>query len=119
MNFFCVLFFIHQEMLSSEQFSKNYVLNHYNFDDEEQPSGHLYAWSDPEEWFHYWDDNEDNSNVWVFSNPPKRWKCGIVHLASYSLVSDKQLKYKSFLRAVYILNRIKKAAEELGLDCGK
>lgn len=107
-----------KEMFSSEQFSKNYVLNHYNFDDEEQPSGHLYAWSDPEEWFHYWDDNEDNSNVWVFSNPPKRWKCGIVHLASYSLVSDKQLKYKSFLRAVYILSRIKKAAEELGLDCG-
>lgn len=106
------------EMFSSEQFCKNYVLRHYNFDDEEEPSGHLYEWSDPDEWFHYWDDNEDNSNVWVFSNLPKRWKCGIVHLASYSLASVKQLKYKDFLQAVYILMRIKKAAEELELDCG-
>lgn len=105
--------------MSSEQFCKNYVLSHYNFDDEEEPSGHLKDWTDPEEWFCYWDENEDKSNVWVFSDPPKRWKCGIVHLADYSLESHQELKYKDFLQAVYILCRIQKAATELGLDCGK
>lgn len=105
------------EIISSEQFCKRYVLSHYDFDDEEVPTGHLKEWQDPEEWFYYWDENADKSNVYVFSDPPKRWKCGIVHLANYTLQSDKELKYKDFFRAVCILKRILKAAMELDLDC--
>ncbi|KAJ7340456.1 hypothetical protein OS493_003204 [Desmophyllum pertusum] len=107
-----------KELLSSEQFCKNYVLSHYNFDDEEEPTGHLQSWSDPDKCFYYWDENDDKSNLWVFSDPPKRWKCGIVHLVDYALGSHKELKYKDFLQAVYILIRIQIAAEELELDCG-
>ena len=107
--------------MSSEQFCKNYVLSHYNFNDEEQPSGYLGVWSNPDDWFCYWDHDysEDKSKLWVFSNPPKRWKCGIVHLADYSLKSHKELKYKDFLWAVYILTRIEKATKELMLTFGK
>lgn len=116
----CLSFsFVNQELLSSEQFCKNYVLSHYNFTDEEKPSGHLKVWTTPDEWFYYWDENAEKSNVYVFSDPPKRWKCGIVHLADYTLGSDKELKYKDLLKAVYILTRIQIAAEELELDCGK
>ena len=111
--------FVIQELLSSEQFCKDYVLSHYDFNDEEEPSGHLKVWTTPDEWFYYWDENANKSNVYVFSDPPKRWKSGIVHLADYTLGSDKELKYKDLLKAVYILTRIQTAAEELGLDCGK
>ena len=55
----------------------------------------------------------------MFSDPPERWKCGIVHLAKYKLESDKYLRYKDFFQAVAILMRIQKAAEQLDLDCGK
>ncbi|XP_078347421.1 uncharacterized protein LOC144632613 isoform X2 [Oculina patagonica] len=106
-----------KDLLSSEQFSKNYVLSHYDFNDEEEQSGHLQVWTTPDEWFYYWDENADKSNLYVFSDPPKRWKCGIVHLADYSLGSDKELKYKDLQKAVYILARIQTAAEELELDC--
>ena len=97
------------------------MLSHYNFNDEEQPSGYLGVWSNPDDWFCYWDHDysEDKSKLWVFSNPPKRWKCGIVHLADYSLKLHKELKYKDFLRAVYILTRIEKATKELMLTFGK
>ena len=54
--------------------------------------------------------------MYVFADPPKRWKSGIVHLAEYSLESDKNLRYKDFFRAVTILMRIQKAAVELKLD---
>ena len=95
------------------------MLEHYNLTDEEMPSGHLKVWTTPDEWFHYWEDNADQSNVYVFSDPPKRWKCGIVHLADYTLGSDTELKYKDLLKAVYILTRIQIAAAELELDCSK
>ena len=111
-----------QEVISSESFYKAYTLSHYNFDNEEQPSGHLAAWQDPEEWFCYWDDSyadDKTADAYVFSDPPERWKCGIVHLAKYKLESDKDLRYKDFFRAVAILMRIQKAAEQLDLDCGK
>ena len=95
------------------------MLSHYDFNDEEEASGHLKGWTTPDEWYCYWEENEDQSNVYVFSDPPKRWKCGIVHLADYALGSDKELKYKNLLKAVYILTRIQTAAEELNLDCCK
>ena len=106
-------------VISSEQFCKSYVLSHYDFEDEETPSGHLAGWLVPDTWYPYWDENADKSNMFVFSDPPKRWKCGIVHLAKYTLQSHKELKYKDFFQAVYILMRIQKAAEELQLDCGE
>jgi len=108
-----------KELLSSEQFCKRYALRHYNLTDEEEPAGHLNVWTTPDEWFYYWDENADLSNVYVFSDPPKRWKCGIVHLADYTLESDKELKYKDLLKALYILTRIQIAAVELDLDCRK
>ena len=116
------LFTFIQEVISSESFYKTYTLGHYNFDDEEQPSGHLAVWQNPEEWFCYWNDDnndDDDSDLYVFADPPKRWKCGIVHLAEYKLESDKDLRYKDFYRAVAILMKIQKAADELQLDCGK
>ncbi|XP_078346773.1 uncharacterized protein LOC144632041 [Oculina patagonica] len=106
-----------KELLSSELFCKNYVLSHYDFNDEEEPSGHLLTWSSPDNWTWYWNENADCSNVYVFSDPPKRWKCGIIHLANYTLGSDKELKYKHLLKAVYILARIQTAAHKLALDC--
>ena len=57
--------------------------------------------------------------MYVFADPPKRWKCGIVHLPEYSLESDKNLRYKDFFQAVTILMRIQKAAVEFQLDCRK
>lgn len=95
------------------------MLKHYDFDDEEEPTGHLAEWEDPDNWFYYWEENADKSNVFVFSDPPKRWKCGIVHLAKFKLESHKELKYKDFFQAVRILTRIQKAATELELDCSK
>lgn len=83
------------------------------------PTGHLHSWQDPEEYFCYWDANDDGSNMYIFSDPPKRWKCGIVHLAEFTLQSYKELKYKDFLQAVGILMRIQRAAGELELDVGK
>ena len=76
-------------------------------------------WTDPNNWFCYWA-HYDNPEAWIFSNPPKRWKCGIVHLTDYALETHPDLKYKDFCRAVYILSRIQKVAEpeELRLDCG-
>jgi len=76
-------------------------------------------WTDPNNWFCYWARYDNPEEAWVFSNPPKRWKCGIVHLADYALETHDDLKYKDFCRAVYILSRIQKAAEpeELRLDC--
>lgn len=116
----CIFTFT-QQVISSESFYKTYTLSHYSFDDEEQPSGHLEVWQNPEEWFCYWNDdkNDDESDLYVFADPPKRWKCGIVHLAEYKLESDKELRYKDFFRAVAILMKIQKAADELQLDCGK
>ena len=77
-------------------------------------------WTDPNNWFCYWARYDNPEEAWVFSNPPKRWKCGIVHLADYALETHADLKYKDFCRAVYILSKIQKAAEpeELRLDCG-
>jgi len=96
------------------------VFSHYNLEVEEQPSGLLKMWTDPNNWFCYWARYDNPEEAWVFSNPPKRWKCGIVHLADYALETHDDLKYKDFCRAVYILSRIQKAAEpeELRLDCG-
>ena len=106
-------------LLSSEQFCKRYVYSHYNLEDEEGSSGILGKWSDDDVWACYWIDDfdYDDPEAWVFSDPPRRWKCGIVHLADYDLRMQKDLKYKDFLRAVYILCRIQKAADELDLDC--
>ena len=111
--------FLSQEAISSEQFFKSYVLHHYDFEDEKEPSGHLAEWQNPDDWFYYWEENADKSNLYVFSDPPKRWKCGIVHLAKYTLESHKDLKYRDFFQAVLVLMRIQKAADELNLDCGK
>lgn len=105
--------------MTSEQFWKSYTLKHYDFSDEEAPTGHLEVWQDPEEWYCYWDDREDKSDIHVFSDPPKRWKCGIVHLANFTLGSDKDIKYKDFLRAIVILMKLHKAGGELQLDCGE
>ncbi|KAJ7340458.1 hypothetical protein OS493_003206 [Desmophyllum pertusum] len=52
------------------------------------------------------------NEAWVFSDLPKRWKCGIVHLADYALEADRELKYKDLCRAVYILSRIQREAKE-------
>ena len=108
-------------LLSSEQFCKRYLYRHYNLEDEERPSGILGTWSNNDIWACYWLDSDpydyDDPEFWVFSDPPRRWKCGIVHLADYDLKMHKDLKYKDFLRAVYILCRIQKAAYELDLDC--
>lgn len=106
-----------QEFLSSEQFCKRYVFSHYNLEDEELPSGLLGMWSDNNIWACYWAPS-DEPDAWVFSDPPKRWKCGIVHLADYDIKEHEDLRYKDFLHAVYILCRIQKAAEpdELRLD---
>lgn len=111
-------FFCCQELLSSEQFSKRYAFNHYNLDVEDEPTGFLKTWSNPDSWFCYWACRETANQAWVFSDLPKRWKCGIVHLADYSLETHAGLKYKDFCRAVYILTRIQKMAKELRLDCG-
>ena len=77
-------------------------------------------WTDPDNWFCYWARRGD-PNYWVFADPPKRWKCGVVHLAEYELETHRELRYKDFCRALYILSRIQKAAEpeELRLDCSK
>lgn len=77
-------------------------------------------WTDPDNWFCYWAQWSD-PNYWVFADPPKRWKCGVVHLAEYELETHRELRYKDFCRALYILSRIQKAAEpeELQLDCSK
>jgi len=105
------------DLLSSEQFCKRYVLSHHNLEVEEQPSGLLKMWNDPDDWLCSWAHHEEEA--WVFSKPPKRWKCGIVHLRDYALETHADLKYKDFCRAVYILSRIQKAAEpeELQLHC--
>ena len=97
------------------------MLSNYDFNDEKEPSGHLRKWTSPDDWHCYWarHENANKSTIWVFSDPPKRWKCGIVHLADYTLGSDKELKYKDLLKAVYILSRIQTAAHELSLDCCK
>ena len=113
------------------------MLSHYDFNDEEEPSGHLQVWTlaTPGDWSEdessVSDDSsedesssnddlsEDESSVYMFSDPPKRWKCGIVHLADYTLGSDKELKYKDLLKAVYILTRIQTAGDELDLLCCK
>lgn len=107
-----------KELLSSEQFYKRYVLSHFNLELEEQPSGLLNMWTDPDNWFCYWARRGD-PNYWVFADPPKRWKCGVVHSAEYELETHRELRYKDFCRALYILSRIQKAAEpeELRLDC--
>ena len=109
-----------KELLSSEQFCKRYLYSNYSLEIEEQLSGLLRMWSDNDNWFCYWA-RYDEPDAWVFSDPPKRWKCGIVHLAEYELATHTDLKYKDLLRAVYILCRILKAAEpdELRLDCSK
>lgn len=107
-----------QEILSSEQFSKRYVFKHYNLDAEAEPTGFLKTWSNPEYWFCYWARRENVNQAWVFSDLPKRWKCGIVLLADYSLQTHDDLKYKDLCRAVYILTRIQRMAKELSLDCG-
>lgn len=77
-------------------------------------------WTDPDNWFCYWARRGD-PNYWIFADPPKRWKCGVVHLAEYELETHHELRYKDFCRALYILSRIQKAAEpeELRLDCSK
>ncbi|KAJ7340457.1 hypothetical protein OS493_003205 [Desmophyllum pertusum] len=75
-------------------------------------------WSTPEYWFCYWARYDNADQAWVFSDLPKRWKCGIVHLADYALEADSELKYKDLCRAVYILSRIQRDAKEFGLDCG-
>lgn len=77
-------------------------------------------WTNPDNWFCYWAQWSD-PNYWVFADPPKRWKCGVVHLAEYELETHGELRYKDFCRALYILSRIQKAAEpeELQLDCSK
>ena len=106
-----------QELLSSGLFWKNYVQKNFDISDEEFPTGHLQVWQDPD-FAYYWDDNEDKSNVYVFSQPPRRWKCGIVHPANFTIESHKDIKYKDFLRAVRILLRTQEAATELELDCG-
>ena len=108
-----------QGVISSERFFKSYVLRHYDFEDEEKPSGHLAEWQNPDDCFYNWDENADKSNLYVFSYPPKRWKCGIVHLAEYTLKSHKDLKFKDLFQAVLILMKIQKAADELHLECGK
>lgn len=108
-----------QELLSSQQFWKNYyALSHIDCSDEENPTGHLKSWQDPDCFYCYWDENEDKSNIYVFSEPPKRWKCGIIHLSNFTLQSCQDIKYKDFFYAVRILMRIQKAATELELDCG-
>jgi len=107
-----------KELLSSEQFSKMYVFNYFNLDVEDEPTGFLKTWSNPDYWFCYWTRRENVNQAWVFSDLPKRWKCGIVHLADYSLQTHHDLKYKDFCRAVYILTRIQRMAKELRLDCG-
>ena len=94
------------------------MFNHYNLDVEDEPTGFLKTWSNPESWFCYWARRETVNQAWVFSDLPKRWKCGIVHLADYSLETHAGLKYKDFCRALYILTRIQKMAKELRLDCG-
>lgn len=99
-----------KEILSSKQFCKQYVYSYYDLRVEEQPSGMLQMWTEPTSWFCYWDDYEQ-PNAWVFSVVPKRWKCGIVHLADYDLKKHTDLNYKDFLRALYILSRIQKAAK--------
>lgn len=117
----CLTYFsLFQELLSSEQFYKRYVLSHFNLELEEQPSGLLNMWTDPDNWFCYWAGRGD-PNYWIFADPPKRWKCGVVHLAEYELETHRELRYKDFCRALYILSRIQKAAEpeELRLDCSK
>ena len=106
-----------QELLSSGLFWKNYVQKNFDISDEEFPTGHLKVWQDPD-FAYYWDDNEDKSNIYVFSEPPRRWKCGIVHPANFTIESHKDIKYKDFLRAVRILLRTQEAATELELDCG-
>ncbi|XP_078347388.1 uncharacterized protein LOC144632585 [Oculina patagonica] len=106
-----------KELLSSEQFCKRYVISHYSLDVEEEPSGLLKMWSTPDYWFCYWSSREDDNQTWVFSDLPKRWKCGIVHLADYGLKAHNDLKYKDFFRAVNILTRIQRMAEELNLEC--
>lgn len=93
------------------------MFSHYNLDVEEEPTGLLKTWSTPGYWFCYWV-QDDVSQAWVFSDLPKRWKCGIVHLADYALATHNDLKYKDFCQAVFILNRIQRMAKELGLDCG-
>ena len=67
-------------------------------------------WTEPTSWFCYWDDY-GQPNAWVFSVVPKRWKCGIVHLADYDFKEHTDLNYKDFLRALYVLSRIQKAAK--------
>lgn len=106
-----------QELLSSGLFWKNYVQKNFDISDEEFPTGHLKVWQDPD-FAYYWDDNEDKSNIYVFSEPPRRWKCGIVHPANFTIESHKDIKYKDFLLAVRILLRTQEAATELELDCG-
>lgn len=114
----CMLVCKHwHELLSSGLFWKNYVQKNFDISDEEFPTGHLQVWQDPD-FAYYWDDNEDKSNIYVFSEPPRRWKCGIVHPANFTIESHKDIKYKDFLRAVRILLRIQEAATELELDCG-
>ena len=94
------------------------MFSHYNLDVEEEPTGFLEMWSTPEYWFCYWARYDNADQAWVFSDLPKRWKCGIVHLADYALEADSELKYKDLCRAVYILSRIQREAKELELDCG-
>ncbi|XP_068672409.1 uncharacterized protein [Montipora foliosa] len=105
-------------LLSSEQFCKRYVYSQYDLEVEEQASGMLKMWSDRSSWFCYWA-NYEEPDAWVFSVVPRRWKCGVVHLADYELKTHTDLKYRDFLRALFILQRIQKAAEpdELLLDC--
>ena len=119
-SFFILITICLQELLSSQQFWKNYyALSHIDCSDEENPTGHLKSWQDPDCFYCYWDENEDKSNIYVFSEPPKRWKCGIIHLSNFTLQSCQDIKYKDFFYAVRILMRIQKAATELELDCGK
>ncbi|KAJ7340459.1 hypothetical protein OS493_003207 [Desmophyllum pertusum] len=82
-----------------------------------EPTGFLEIWSNTESRFLYWARYDNADQACVFSDLPKRWKCGIVHLADYALEADSELKYKDFCHAVYILSRIQREAKELELDC--
>ena len=103
-------------MLSCESFWKGYTFHWFDFSDEDQQSGNLFTWANPDCWFCYWnrcyhndiDDHDDKDVLLVFYTPPKRWKStGIIHPASFDVHNTNSIPcYKNFFKCVMILNKM-------------
>lgn len=79
---------------------------------DESPFG---QWSDPEEWFCYYD-NEDDS--YVIRPFPSMWKCGVVHPAGLDPMSGDVKSLQGFSRSLEILTHMRKGTKIFSIYSG-